>query len=67
MAFFNSNKQVKAVNEEVKAQAIKNVQFAYGYVSAQSVAIEYNRLMNQQSSEIRHDAKGSHAGTAGRR
>lgn len=60
-------KQAQQINSEILAIAKKNVQFAYGYVDAQSLAIEYNRLLNLQSSELRHDAKGSHAGTAGRR
>jgi hypothetical protein len=59
-------KKAVKINEALKCQAIENVRRDYGFVNAQSVAIEYNRLLNMDSSKIRMDEKCSNMGNAGR-
>lgn len=70
MNFFKTTKTAELTvaqkNEMMKCQAKINCQKAYGYLSAQSVAIEYNRLQNMDFSAIRFDEKCSNMGTAGR-
>lgn len=57
------------IDQQILCQAKANVAREYGqnYVSAQSVAIEYQRLVNIGKSNIRFDAKCSSMGTAGRK
>jgi len=70
MFFKKSAKTAELNNEQkdamLKCQAKINCQRDYGYLSAQSVAIEYNRLKNQDFSTIRFDEKCSAMGSAGR-
>lgn len=65
-----SNKANEITNSQkdamLRCQAQINCKRDYGYLSAQSVAIEYNRLKNLDFSTIRFDAACSATGTAGR-
>lgn len=69
--FFNKTNKTAQLTEAQKdamlrCQAQINCKRDYGYLSAQSVAIEYNRLKNLDFSTIRFDEKCSNMGTAGR-
>ena len=68
MKFFSSKPQI---DEEIACMARENIKRAYGLTEitsawAQSVAIEYQRLMNMDKSKLRIDEKCSNMGTAGR-
>lgn len=60
------------IDQQIACQARENIKCAYGLKEitpawAQSVAIEYQRLVNMGKSNIRFDAKCSNMGTAGRK